>query len=279
MRLRHLLLAAALVTTPLLSHAQASALPSATPNPPDNTGERGRKLLDQMIDAMGGEKWMHRGAWAEYGKAASFYKGLPNPYISEFEEYIRLRPYAQRVVIVSKQGVFIPTSKRDVAEIFTGDKGYEVTYKGKKPLPKEVVEEYKLRRSHALDVLVLDWLKQPGLIITYDGSDVVDRKLADKITLMTATNDTASLYLDEGTHLPMSCTFQSRNETYKDFDTWTEQYNDWHTFNGVETPMTITRLKNGDMVAQRFLTRIDYDKPLPDDTFDPDRPLLKKVKK
>ncbi len=258
--------------------AQASAIPSATPNPPDQTGARGRKLLDQMIAALGGDAWLHRNTWAEYGKAASFYKGQPNPYVSEFEQYFRLRPYGQRVVIVSKQGVFIPTSKRDVAEVFTPTEGFEITYKGKKALPKEVVDEYRLRRSHALDVLVLDWLPQPGLVITYDGTDIVDRKLADKISLLTANNDAASIYLDEGTHLPMSISFQSRNATYHDFDTWTEQLNDWHIFNGIQTPMTITRLKNGDMVSQRFLTKIDYTKPLPDDTFDPDRPLMKKVK-
>jgi len=272
------LLITVLLLSPLVASGQASALPSATPNPPDATGERGRALLNQMVTALGGDKWRQRTTWMEYGKAASFYKGQPNPYVAEFEEYFRLKPFGQRVIIVSKLGVFIPTAKRDIAEVWTPTDGYEVTYRGKKELPKKDVEEYVRRRAHALDTVVNDWLKQPDLIVTYDGTDMVERHLADKITLLTATNDSVSIYLDEGTHLPLSRTFRSRNETYHDFDTDTEQYDDWHVIQGIATPMTITRLRNGDMVSQRFLTKVDYNVKLADDLFDPDRKLEKKAK-
>lgn len=256
--------------------AQASALPSAqAPAVADETA-KGRKLIDQMIAALGGEAWMTRDTERLEGRTGTFYKGAPNPYQTQFEEYVRLKPFGERVVIVSKQGVFIPTTKRDVAEIWTGDNGYEVSYHGRKELPKIDVEDSVRRRKHSLDVVVMDWLNRPGTLVAYEGSDMDDRKLVDRVSVITSDNDAVTLGLDQDTHLPLSRTFQYRNETYKDFDTDLERYDDWQRIEGVMTPLTITRYHNGDMVNQRFLTKVEYHVPLAPDLFDPDRPLKDK---
>lgn len=240
---------------------------------------QGRKLLDQMVQALGGEKWLHRGTERLEGKGATFYKSAPNPYETQFEEYLRLQPFGERLVVVSKMGVFIPTSKRDVAEIWTADNGYEVTFKGRKELPKIDVEDFQRRRKHTLDVVINDWLKRPDTLVTFEGSKMEDRRLVDKVSLLTGDNDAIELALDQETHLPRSRTFQWRNATYKDFDTDQERYDDWQPEEGIMTPLTITRYRNGDMVSQRFLTKVQYGLQFPPDLFDPDRPLSRKPNK
>lgn len=267
-----------MLCTPLL-HGQASAIPSADPNAGNDSPQHARRLLDQMVQALGGEKWLDRDTWMEKGKAATFYKSQPNPYVAEFESYFRAKPFGERVVIVSKMGVFIPTSKRDIAEVYTPDDAFEVTYKGKKELPKKDVDEYLLRRRHALDVVVNQWLKEPDVLITYEGTDVVERHITQKVSIINAKNEGVVLELDEANHLPLSLSFQSRNETYHDFDTDEEQFDNYHPIDGIMTPMTITWLHNGDMVSQRFLTEVDYDVHLSPDLFNPDRPLMEKIKK
>jgi hypothetical protein len=260
-------------------HAQASAIPSAQKAPEAPGENRGRKLLDQMVQALGGDAWLNRKDWIAVGKAATFYKGSANPYVTEFERYYRMEPYGERVVIVSKMGIFIPTTKRDIAEVWTLDDGYEITFRGKKELPKDDVADYKLRRAHMLEVVVKDWLKQPDVLITYEGTDMVGRRLADKVSILTANNDGVVLELDETTHLPLSRSFQSRNPTFHDLDTDLEQYDDYHPVQGIMTPLTITRLKNGDMVSQRFLTKVTYNVNLDQDLFNPERPLAEKIGK
>jgi hypothetical protein len=240
---------------------------------------QGRKLLDQMVRALGGEKWLNRGTERLEGKGATFYKSAPNPYESQFEEYLRVEPFGERVVIVSKMGVFIPTTKRDVAEVWTADDGYQVTFRGKKELLKTDVEDFQRRRRHNLDVVVKDWLKRPDTLVTFEGSTVDDRHLVDKVSVLTADNDGVELTLDQETHLPRSRTFQWRDATYKDLDTDVERYDDWQPEQGIMTPLTITRYRNGDMVSQRFLSKVEYGLPLPADLFDPDRPLSKKASK
>ncbi len=253
-----------------------------TPTPgaaaPQGTGEstQGRKLLDEMVQALGGDKWLHRGTERLEGKGATFYKSAPNPYETQFEEYLRLQPFGERLVIVSKMGVFIPTSKRDVAEIWTADNGYEITFRGRKELLKVDVEEFQRRRRHTIDLAVTDWLKRPDTLVTFEGSSMDDRHLVDKVSILTADNDGITLTLDQETHLPRSRTFQWRDAVYKDLDTDVERYDNWQPVQGIMTALTITRYKNGDMVSQRFLSKVQYGLQFAPDLFDPDRPLNKK---
>lgn len=260
------------------AHAQASAIPSAQSAPEAQGENRGRKLLDEMVAALGGDAWLNRTDWISYGKGATFYKSQPNPYVSEFEEYTRAQPFGVRLIIVSKQGVFIPTTKRDVAVVWTLDNGYEVTFRGKKELPKDEVEDYQRRRAHTLDVVVKDWLRQPGVMVTYEGTGLVGRRLADKVSILTASNDEVTIALDESNHRPLNRTFQWRDATYKDYDTDEEQYDNYQPVQGIMTPLTITRLHNGDTVSQRYLTKVVYNSNLSADLFDPDRPLKEKAK-
>lgn len=266
--------------------AQASAIPSAQAAPDDGSGSKGRKLLDQMVDALGGDKWRSVVDWTEYGQGSTFYKGAANPFVFVFEEYYRAQPFGERVVIVSKNanpltellGVPMSKAKRDVATVWTPESGYEVTFQGKKELPKDDIADYQRRRKHTLQVMVNDWLKRPGTLVTFEGTDMYSRRIADKVSVLTADNDSITVMLDSNTHLPVSRIFQWRNPTYKDFDTDEEQYDNYQPQEDVMTPLTVTRLHNGDMVSQRYLKKVVYNSKLSVELFDPDRPLQKKAK-
>ena len=95
-------------------YAQASALPSAQTGPDapaasDDPG-KGRKLLDEMVTALGGEAWLNREDWIFEGRAATFYKGQPHEGAPQFQEYFRANPFGERVIIISHYGVFIATN-------------------------------------------------------------------------------------------------------------------------------------------------------------------------
>ena len=261
------------------AYAQASAIPSAQSSVDTNDPQAGRKLLDKMVEALGGQAWLNRTDYFASGQAGTFYKDVANPYVVQFERYVRFDPFGERQIIVSKQGVIIPTTKRDVAEIWTTDKGYEVTYKGKKELPAKDVNEFFLYQKHSLDTVMLNWLKQPGVLITYEGTALMERKVADKVSILTADNDGVEIALDENTHLPLSLTFKWRDPTYHDFNTEVQEYDDYHPIEGVMTPLTLTRYHNGDITGQVYLKQVHYNIHFPPDLLDPDRPLSKSAKK
>jgi hypothetical protein len=285
MNLAPLVLAATLLA-PQTLHAQAADLPSAAPPVGAGTSDqRARALLDEMVAALGGPLWLNRTSMETEGHGSAFFHGEPNPYIIEYKETERFaapnsagpaQPWATRVGFLTPRGMILPGKKIDVVQIWTEGHGYEVTFKGKTDLPDDQVAEYYRRRTHSIEEVVRNWINAPGVMITSEGTTVVGRRLADKVTILTASNDAVTLELDATTHLPVRRTFQWRNPQFKDFDEYTEEYDDYHTIQGLPTSMTITSYKNGDMSGQRFLTRIAYNLPVDPALFDPAIALKKK---
>jgi hypothetical protein len=258
---------------------QASALVGArTPSAQVEPESRGRELLNEMVAALGGDVWVNRQDWIFYGRLATFYKGQPHEGAPQFEEYCRANPFGERVVLISHYGALIATNHSDIAQVWTEDGGFEITYKGMKPLPANDVADYQRRRMHSLDVIVKDWLKQPGALVTYEGTNMVERHLAERVSIVSASNDAVTLDLDESTHLPLSISFQWRDPVYKDLNTDAQEFADYHDVQGIMTPYSITALHNGDMTGERFLTKVAYNAKLPADLFDPNRPLEKKAR-
>jgi hypothetical protein len=271
-----LALAAALLApslAPQRARAQASEIPSAAPPTPagQTDTQRGQALIDQMIAALGGDAWLNRTSMETDGRTTSFFHGQPNPYVTQYHELHRFAASGQPDCDRIELG-----KKRDVIQIWTATAGTEITYKGNNPLPQDQVDETLRRRAHSIEEVVHTWIHTPGVVIVYEGTTMVERRLADKVSVLTANNDAVTLELDASSHLPARRTFQWRNPQFNDYDEEAETYDDYHTFQGLPTPMTITRYHNGDMSNQRYITKVSYNVPTPAPLFDPTLPLHKK---
>jgi hypothetical protein len=262
--------------------AQASDVPNATTAQPtpQTQEQRGRQLMDEMVTALGGDEWLNRKDMQFHGHIATFFQGRPNGMVVEFDAWQQFlsadQPQAERIGFLTDKSMIFPGKKIDVVQIWTGGEGYEVTYKGKTTLPKDQVEDYYRRQAHSIEDVVRTWLKAPGVMVLYDGTSMVERRMADKVTILSANNDAVTIDLDATTHLPLRRTFQWRNTTFKDHDEDVEEYDDYHTMQGLPTALTITRYHNGDMSNQRFLTGVQYNTGLPHELFNPDHLLKKK---
>ena len=287
MKLALAALLAATLLAPQSSLAQsadqtASDLASAAPSAPDGTGDqdqRGRQLLDQMVQALGGRAWLDRKSEQMDGHGSAFFHGEPDPYIIEFHETDRFlgsgQPEAQRVGFLTARGAILPGKKIDVVQIWKDGKGYEITWKGKSELPKDQVTEYYQRRKHSVESVVRDWIKAPGVMIIAGAPEIVNRRMVDKVTVLSADNDAVTIDLDANTHLPVRRTYQYRDPQFHDFDEDVEEYDDYHNYDGIAAPLTITRYKNGDMVSQRYLSKLAFNVPLDANTFDENAVTIK----
>ena len=281
---------ALLMTSATALQGQASDIPSAAPSAGNLSPEqRGRQLLDQMVIALGGPAWSNRKTASVLGRTATFFRSQPTGITTNFAEYFQYpglpgtseggtRPAAERIEFISPKGIILPGTKRDVVQVWTADQGYELTYKGKTTLPKEQVDDYLRRRHHGIDALVTQWLTAPGVVVVYEGPGVTGRRAVDTVSVLSANNDAITVELDQTTHLPLARSFRWRNEQFKDYDQDREEYDAYQVYGGVQTPLTISRYRNGDLVNQRFFTKIEYNPALPATTFDPDAPLAQKKK-
>ncbi|HWZ00987.1 MAG TPA: hypothetical protein VNX17_07905 [Edaphobacter sp.] len=268
------------ITPPLM--AQARDIPSAgLSHPADQTQEqRGRKLLDQMLEALGGDAWINRRNLRVVGHLGRFFQGTPNGIVVDFTATRQFasgdRPDAQRIGFLTDKSMILPGKKIDVVQIWINNTGHEVTYKGNITLPKDQIEDYYRRQDHSIESIYRVWLKAPGVVVIDEGSTMVERRLTERVTILSDNNDAVTLDIDAQTHLPRRRTFVWRNTTFKDKDEDAEEYDDYHTIQGLPTAFTISRYHNGDLVSQTFYTKVEYDVDLSPDTFNPDILLKKK---
>jgi hypothetical protein len=109
------------------------------------------------------------------------------------------------------------------------------------------------------------WLKDPNTILVYEGQHVVERRLGDQVTMISAQNESITILMDTQTHLPLKRIFQWRDPLYKDKNTDAEEYDNYHTLDGFPTPLSITRFKNDEMFRQYYIKKVSFNQQLPAD--------------
>ena len=222
--------------------------------------KKARTPLDAMVAALGGQRWLSLTNTMQQGRTSGFYQGKPTGMTSEFYE-IQKFPDQTRVEL---------GKKRDVVEIISADDAWEITFQGKHRLDKDVALDFMRRREHSIENVLRVWLLQPNVALFYGGQVMVERHLADEVTIMTADNDSVTLQIDIDTGLPRRRTFYWRDPIYKDKNTDGETYDDWHYTDGFPTSFMVTRYKNGDMTRQTFLKTVTYNQGLDPEMFNPD---------
>lgn len=254
------------------SNSPGAASPALSIPVDQQNAQKAKALIDQAIQALGGQAYLSLRDISQEGRSYGFHHGESEGVGVQFWRFYKY-PDQDRVEL---------TKKRDVIYIYSGDQGYEVTYKGTRTDDPKAVTDSLRRRQYALDWVLREWLKQPGIAFFYEGSTVAAQKDAERVTIMTAQNQALTLYFDSRTHLPVKKSYSWRDPTDQQRNTEDEVYDNYRLVQGIMTPFDVTRFYNGDMSSQRFLTSVSYNKGLSDSMFvahvsyDPDKPVPKR---
>jgi len=217
--------------------------------------KQARSALDAMVQALGGPAWLNMKNQMRQGHIAAFFHGNPDMGTTDYWEFHQW-PDHDRIEL---------TKHRDVVEFYLGREGWEVTYRGKKAIPQDMVDDYLRRRDHSIETVVKVWLKDPKTILVYEGQHLAERHLAEQVTLISADNEAVTILMDVQTHLPLRRSFQWRDPLYKDKNTDAEEYDDYHVVDGFPTPFSISRFKNDDMIRQYYVVHAAYNQALTPD--------------
>jgi hypothetical protein len=161
------------------------------------------------------------------------------------------------------------TKQRDVVYIHNGDKGYETTFRGTRPEVAKDLQDFIRRRDYSLPRMLRVWLSQPGVSLYYDGVAVAENKPAEQVTISTGNGQAQILYLDKSNFLPIAKSFIYRDPETRERNEELEGYDNYHLVQGVNTPYTVTRKRNGEMTSQVFVTKVVYNSGLQDSLFSP----------
>jgi hypothetical protein len=174
------------------------------------------------------------------------------------------------------------TKERDVTELYLGDKGYEITFKGVHPIEEKDLTEYMRQRRFSLDTILRSWVNDSTVVILYEGYALAAQHPADKVTLINSRNESVSVFFDIDTHLPIKKSFEWRDPVDRQKNLEEEVYENYKPISGgVMAPYNITRFFNGDMSRQRFFNTVTVNQGLdqamfdPNSGYDPNKPAKK----
>jgi len=220
---------------------------------------KAKAVLEQAIQALGGQAYLSIRDKEFQGRGYSFYNGRPTSTGVVFWNFFEF-PDKERVEL---------TKERDITELYVGDKGFEITFKGAKPIEEKDLGPYLRRRRFSLDTMLRTWMNDPKVAFFYEGNAVAAEKPAVQVTLINGANEAVTLYFDADTHLPLKKTFTWRDPVDKQKNLEEEIYDNYRPVQGIMTPYSWTRYFNGDMAGQRFLSAAGYNQGLDAAMFDP----------
>jgi hypothetical protein len=245
--------------------AGAQTAPAAATSAPANRGndeENARQahaLLDQAIQALGGQAYLNVHDMEQQGRTYSFHHGSATTGGVVFWRFVEY-PDRERIEV---------TPQRDIAVVYVSQKGYEITYKGPHELEKKDLDDYLRRRRLSLETILRTWINDPSVALFYDGKALAGNEAAEQVTLINAKDEAVSLFFDLESHLPIRKTYKWRDPVDRDRNVEEEIYDNYKPVQGIMTPYSFTRYYNGDMQAQRFLNSIRYNEGVDEAMFDP----------
>jgi len=237
---------------------QPSSAKNAPISPEQENIRKARELIEQGIEALGGQAYLNLRNKQEQGRTYSFYHGRPSSNGVQYWRFIEY-PDKERIEL---------TPQRDIAQIFVGNKGYEVTYKGPREIEKKDMDDYLRRKRFSLDTILRTWVNDPTVALFYDGGALAGNLAAQKVTLINSKNEAVSLFFDIDTRLPIMKSYSWRDPADNEKNTEEESYNGYRVVQGVNTYFGFTRYYNGDMQSERFINSASYDQELNPAMFD-----------
>jgi hypothetical protein len=242
---------------PKSSAAPQNATAQGAQTSPDPYTAKARATLDSMIKTLGGQAYLSYTTRTEEGRTYSFYQGQPRGAGTLYWRFWKY-PDKDRTEV---------TKQRDIAYLVVGNAGYEITFKGTAVQEADVLADYLRRRDHSMEVVLREWLKDPQTIVLPAGSGIAEQKLCDLVNIVNGQNDSVTIAIDQVSHLPVEKKF-----TYRDKDKYkveeAEVFANYREQQGIMTPFTWTRKKDGLMMTQRFITATEYNAQIPDAKFD-----------
>lgn len=215
--------------------------------------EKGRRLVEEALEALGGQAFVNLSNIVTTGRAYSFYntnlRGLA--VMTIYDRFEPMQENADRDWLpISRRELY--TEKGDYYALFRNGKGWEVTYRGARPQPSEIMERYRLAARRDFFYFLRYRLNEAGLYFYFSGTEIVDNTPTDAVEITDAEGDSFTVYIRQSDHLPVSQVYLRRDpKTRIPY----EERTVWSKFRPVESvvlPWNIRRERDGDKIFELF---------------------------
>ncbi len=231
--------------------------------------ERGRKIVDAALAALGGERFLAMRDRVEAGRAYSFYReqlsGLSRAKI--YTRYLtRPEPPQPGFLGLRERQAF--GRDEDSAVLFLEGEGWQITFRGARPIPAPLVARFKESTLRNVLYILRQRLGEPGLTFESQGADVFENQPVEIVDISDADNRTVRVYFHQSEGVPVRQVYFRRDpETRERIEEVTRfsKYRD--VGGGVQWPFVIQRERDGEKIFEIFSETVTINQGLTDDLF------------
>ncbi|HVS89287.1 MAG TPA: hypothetical protein VHF01_13840 [Candidatus Acidoferrum sp.] len=224
---------------------------------PEQSAAKAKQILQQLIDALGGARYLHVRESDCEGRLARFgHNGELTGY-TNFKDYWGY-PDKNRTDY-SKKGVII--------NLYNGDQGWTLDRGGVSELPAPAVVDFQELVKKDINNLLRFRIKEPDMIVRYGGQDIVDLKTVDWVEITDPELRTFRLAVDRSSHFFVRTMIITEDQTTRERSVETSIYSNFQPIEGVQTPLQITSDRDGRRISQVFFTSCKFNPGLGDDFF------------
>jgi hypothetical protein len=233
--------------------------------------QRGKRVVDEAIAALGGDAFLRVQDRVESGRAYTFYNGRISglSIAAIYTRYLSLSgpPVIGRLEVEEKEA--FGRDEKSGSVLFTDKpEGWDVTFRGARALDDERVGSYADNTLHSIFYMLRKRMSEPGFSYYFKGSDLYENRPVQIVEITGGDDVTVTVYFDQFTKLPTRQIHKRRNSEYHDFDTLVSAYARYRDVGGgVQWPLDIRRERNGDKIYEMFSESVEINKGLRDELF------------
>jgi hypothetical protein len=234
----------------------------------ESSTEKGKRVVMDSLSALGGNSFLSMKDRIETGRAYSFYREQLQG-LSIAKIYTRYTDAPNKgELALRERDVF--GKKEDQAIVFFPDgSGYEVTFRGARPLPAERTARYRDSTHHNVFYILRNRLKEPGLTFDYQNSDVWSNMPVDIVDIVDAENNITTVYFHKSTKMPVRQIFYRRDSNTKERDEEVTMFSKYRDVGGgVKWPFDVHRERNGEKIFEMFADTVTINHGLEDRIFE-----------
>jgi hypothetical protein len=238
----------------------------------------GKKIVDEALEALGGRSFLAMQDRVEVGRVYSFYReqlsGLSRAAI--FTRYLtRPEPpqpgfigIRERQAYGKKTPEWRPQdTKEDSSVLFTEREGYELTFRGARPIAGDIYDRYRETTLRNIFYILRQRLGEPGLIFEARGTEVIENEQVRVVDIIDSENRLVTVHFHHITKLPVrqiTVRRDARNERFEE----TTRYSKFRDVGGgVMWPFTIQRERDGEKLFEIYSEKVTVNQNLTDDLF------------
>lgn len=242
---------------------------------PDQSAAKSNQLLKLAIDAMGGPIYRSSQESDCEGRVANFDRSGNMSGYSFIRSYWRFpdKNRTEYIVKSTKGGIFavlvgnLPIKGGMLIQVFSGDKGWTMDKAGVSEADVTVISEFQQAMKRQMHNVLLNGGKGDGVYLRYGGLGIVDLKPVDWVEISDQEDHKVKIALDHMSHLPLRTVALTPDEEMHQVDEDITIYSNYQEKNGIQTPMQVSRERNGRRLYQLFYESCNNNNTLPADFF------------